>query len=74
MRGPSWPCGRLRPRTLVLENVLRIASYIFLTGVLLVVASAVPAFTRRWPRVMVVGFLLAVASLFTVLAAALLID
>ncbi|MFO7544226.1 MAG: hypothetical protein R6W77_01875 [Trueperaceae bacterium] len=58
----------------MLETVLRIASYIFLTGVLLVVASAVPALTRRWPRAMMVGFLLAVASLFMVLAAALLID
>jgi hypothetical protein len=63
-----------RGEPFVLESVLRTASYIFLTGVLLVVASVVPALTRRWPRVMLVGFLLAVASLFMVLAAALLLD
>lgn len=63
-----------RGEAFVLESVVRIASYIFLTGVLLVVASAVPALTRRWPRVMMVGFLLAVASLFMVLAAALLLN
>lgn len=56
-----------------LEPTLRVLSFVFLTGIVLVFAGAVPAVTRRWPRTMVAGFVLAVTSLFLVLGAALLL-
>ena len=48
-------------------------SLLFLAGMLLVVGSAVPAVQRRFPRVLLVGFLLAIASFALVLAGALLL-
>lgn len=58
----------------MLDLTVRVAAYLFLLGVLMLVASAVPAVTRRYPRVFVHGFLLSVLSLFLVLAGALLFD
>lgn len=54
------------------ELVIRIASYLFLTGIVLVFASIVPRVRSAWPRGFMVGFLLSVGSVFLVLIAALL--
>ena len=48
-------------------------SLLFLLGMLLVVGSAVPAVQRRFPRILIVGFLLAIASFALVLVGALLL-
>ncbi len=56
----------------MLDLTVRVAAYLFLLGVLMVVGSAVPAVTRRYRKVFVHGFLLSVLSLFLVLGAALL--
>lgn len=56
----------------MLDLTVRVAAYLFLLGVLMVVASAVPAVTRRYRKVFMHGFLLSVLSLFLVLGAALL--
>ena len=45
------------------------AAWVFLVGTLLVAASAVPAVARRWPRLVLGGFLLAIVSFVLVLAA-----
>lgn len=55
----------------VLDGWLYAASWLFLVGIVLVVASAVPAFAGRFPRLLVLGFMLALASLAVVLIAAL---
>lgn len=55
-------------------TLIQIASYLFLAGVLLVFATIVPAVRERYPRAFGLGFLLAVASIFIVLAAALFLD
>lgn len=55
-----------------LALTIRIAAYLFLAGILMVVTSPVPALSRRFPRLYLAGFLLAVVSLFLVLAGALL--
>ena len=55
----------------VLDGWLYAASWLFLAGIVLVVASAVPALTRRFPRLLMTGFMLALASLVVVLIAAL---
>lgn len=55
----------------MLELTIRVAAYMFLLGVVMLVSSAVPAVTRRYRRVFVHGFLLSVLSLFVVLAGAL---
>ena len=44
-----------------------IASWLFLLGVLMAVSSAFPAVTRRFPKMLVWGFLLAAASPFVAL-------
>lgn len=55
----------------VLDGWLYAASWLFLAGIVLVIASAVPALTRHFPRLLVTGFMLALASLALVLVAAL---
>lgn len=49
--------------------LVAVAAWLFLAGTLLVASSAVPAVARRWPRLVLVGFLLAIASFVLVLAA-----
>ncbi len=56
----------------LLTSTIRVAAYLFLLGVLMIVASAVPPVARRFPRVFLTGFLVAVLSLVLVLAGALL--
>jgi len=56
------------------ELVIRLASYLFLAGIVLVFASIVPQVRRFWPRGFMIGFLLSVGSVFLVLVAALLLD
>lgn len=51
--------------------LITVAAYVFLAGTVLVALSAVPALTRRWPKLMLVGFLLAVSSFALVGVAAL---
>lgn len=46
-----------------LDALLMAASYLFLAGILLVVVSGVPALARRFPRLLMVGFMLALASI-----------
>jgi len=48
-------------------------SLLFLVGMLLVVASALPSVERRYPRALPHGFLLAVASFALVVVGALLL-
>jgi len=48
-------------------------SLLFLGGILLVVGSAVPAVQRRYPRALLHGFLLAIASFALVLVGALIL-
>lgn len=45
------------------------AAWTFLTGMVLVALSALPAVTRRFPRALPTGFLLGVLSIVLVLAA-----
>lgn len=47
------------------------AAYLFLAGILLLVLSAVPALARRWPRLLLIGFGMALLSFALVGAAAL---
>jgi len=54
-----------------LTITIRIAAYLFLAGILMVVLSPIPAVTRRFPRFYLLGFLLAVLSVFLVLIGAL---
>lgn len=56
------------------DLLVRIASYVFLTGTLLLALSVVPALTRRWPRLLLLGFVVAVGSFVLVLVAALFPD
>lgn len=56
-----------------LSFLVRIAAYLFLLGIVMVVASPVPALSRRFPRLYLAGFLLSVVSVFLVLAGALLL-
>jgi hypothetical protein len=51
---------------------IRVASYLFLAGIIMVLASLFPAVQRRAPRIFLYGFLVAAGSLFVVLFAALL--
>jgi len=55
-----------------LALTLRIAAYLFLLGILMVVLSPVPALSRRFPRLYLTGFVLSVGSLALVLLGALL--
>jgi hypothetical protein len=48
-------------------------SLLFLAGMVLVVASAIPAVARRYPRALPHGFLMAVASFGLVIVGALLL-
>jgi hypothetical protein len=45
-----------------LDLLLSLASWLFLVGVLMVAASAVPSVTQRYPKVMLLGFLVAVLA------------
>lgn len=45
-----------------LDRVVYLASWLFLVGVVLIVATAVPAVQRRFPRIMLYGSLVALAS------------
>ncbi len=54
----------------VLDGWLLAASWLFLAGILAVVASVVPAVARLVPRLMLYGFLTSVASLVLVFIAA----
>ena len=56
-----------------LSFLVRLAAYLFLAGVVMVVVSPVPALSRRFPRLYLAGFLLAVVSVLLVLAGALLL-
>ena len=56
-----------------LETWVFACSVVFLVGMLMVVASAVPAVQRRYPRVLLHGFLVAIGSFGLVIAGALLI-
>lgn len=54
-----------------LTITVRVAAYLFLAGILMVVLSPVPALARRFPRLYLAGFALAVLSIFLVLVGAL---
>lgn len=53
-----------------LALTIRVAAYLFLLGILMVVLSPLPGLSRRFPRLYLTGFLLAVGSLVLVLAGA----
>lgn len=53
-----------------LDLVIRIAAWLFLAGILMVLGSAVPALARRFPRMFLSGFLLSAGSLVLVLLGA----
>lgn len=53
------------------DLLVRLAAYLFLGGVITLMLSGVPALSRRWPKLMLVGFLIAVLSFALVGAAAL---
>jgi len=55
----------------VLDAWLHAASWLFLIGVLMVVGSGVPALVRRFPRILMQGFMLTLASIGVALIAAL---
>jgi hypothetical protein len=55
----------------VLDAWLSAAAWLFLIGTLLVVASAVPPVVQRFPRVLMLGFMLAIASIALAFVAAL---
>ena len=50
-----------------MEILVDIASWLFLVGVLMAISSAFPAVTRRAPRILLWGFLLAALSPFVAL-------
>ena len=52
-----------------MDVLVRVASWLFLLGVLMALSSALPAVTRRVPRMLVWGFLLAAAAPFVALLA-----
>ncbi len=52
------------------ETVITISSYLFLAGVLLVFSTIFPVVRERFPKALMVGFMLAVGSIFLVLFAA----
>ncbi len=52
------------------EPVITFASYLFLVGVLLVFSTIFEVVRNRWPKALMVGFMLAVGSIFLVLGAA----
>lgn len=49
--------------------LVSLAAWVFLAGTILVTASAVPGFARRWPKAVGIGFLLGTLSFVLVLAA-----
>jgi hypothetical protein len=53
-----------------LDTIIHVASWVFLIGMLMVVSILVPAVARRYPRVLVHGFLVAVSSFVIVGVAA----
>jgi len=53
-----------------LETWVFFCSLIFLAGIVLVVSAAVPAAQRRYPKALLHGFLLAVASFALVIVGA----
>lgn len=55
---------------MTLDTWLFACSLLFLAGIVLVVASASPALARRYPRALLHGFLLAIASFGLVLLGA----
>ncbi len=54
----------------ILDRWLYAASWLFLLGIVMVIASAVPALVRRVPRLLPYGFFVCVGSLALVLVAA----
>lgn len=52
------------------EPVITFASYLFLVGILLVFSTIFPVVRDRWPKALMVGFMVAVGSIFLVLFAA----
>lgn len=50
-----------------MDLLIHLASYFFLLGVLMVVASAFPFVTERMPRILLWGFLVAALSPFVAL-------
>lgn len=54
-----------------LENWIFACSLLFLLGIVLVVSAAVPAARERYPKALLHGFLLAIASFALVIVGAL---
>ncbi|CAN5659055.1 hypothetical protein BH23DEI1_BH23DEI1_09050 [soil metagenome] len=54
-----------------LDLIVYLASWVFLIGMLMVVATAVPAIGSRYPRIVLHGFLVAISSFVIVGVAAL---
>lgn len=52
------------------ELVMRGSAYLFMVGILLVLAGAFPPVSKRFPRIMMLGFGLAILGSFVALAAA----
>jgi hypothetical protein len=53
-----------------LDSILFVASLIFLLGILMVVSTLVPPIARRYPKILLYGFLVSVSSLVIVGVAA----
>lgn len=49
--------------------MIQLAAWVFLTGTLMVTASALPAVQKRSPRMLTTGFLLGIISFFMVILA-----
>ena len=56
----------------MLETIVRVASYLFLAGVVLLFSSAVPAVRKRLPRAFAAGSFMALGSFVLVLLGTLL--
>jgi hypothetical protein len=46
----------------VVDGLISLAAYVFLAGVVMVAMAAVPALVRRWPKLLLWGFLTAIGS------------
>lgn len=55
----------------VLDAWLHAASWLFLIGVLMVVGSGIPPLARRFPRLLMQGFMLTIVAIGVALVAAL---
>lgn len=50
----------------MLETITRLSAYLFLAGILMVLAGSVPSWRARFPRLFAWGFLLAALSIVLV--------